>query len=86
VCLCGNVGENPDFKKYLVEDISGLLKKYLRDLPEPLITDLTPEDQLQRAFHDALSTLLSFEIDIHSFIQSFVHSVLKFVCSEICFI
>jgi len=48
-------GENPDFKKFLVDDISGLLKKYLRELPEPLITDLTPEDRLQKEFHTALS-------------------------------
>jgi hypothetical protein len=49
-------GENPDLKKYLVEDICGVLKKYFRELPEPLLTDLTPEDPLQHAFYQALST------------------------------
>jgi hypothetical protein len=38
------------------EDVSGVLKKYLRDLPDPLLSDGTAEDALQGKFGAALRT------------------------------
>lgn len=36
-----------------------MLKKYFRDLPDPLLSDGTPEDSLQGKFGAALRTLYS---------------------------
>jgi hypothetical protein len=47
-------GENPDFRRCLVDDVSGLLKKYLRELPGSILTDGTQEDHLQTAFKQTL--------------------------------
>lgn len=48
------LGENPDFRRCLVDDVSGLLKKYLRELPGSILTDGTQEDHLQTAFKQTL--------------------------------
>jgi hypothetical protein len=47
-----------------VEDVSGALKKYFRDLPEPLLSDGTPEDKLQHQVKEAAGSLrqLNFRI------------------------
>lgn len=49
-------GENPNFDALpaYVEDIAGTLKKYLRDQPQPLISDGTPNDILQNQFISVL--------------------------------
>jgi hypothetical protein len=39
-----------------VEDVSGALKKYFRDLPEPLLSDGTPEDKLQHQIKQAVGS------------------------------
>jgi len=56
-------GENPDFKRSLVDDVSGLLKKYLRELPGSILTDGTPEDHLQTAFKQTLGTKIFKKLD-----------------------
>jgi len=48
-------GQNPDLVKVPTDDVAGLLKKYLRELPEPLLSDCTPEDTLQHAFQEAMA-------------------------------
>ena len=50
------IGKNPDFDGMpaFVEDVAGVFKKYLRDMPCPLLSDGTPEDLLQNRFLDAL--------------------------------
>lgn len=40
-------GGCPNLEKYGLEEVSGVFKKYLRELPEPIITDGTPENELQ---------------------------------------
>lgn len=53
-----NQGKNPDFDRQdvYVEDVAGVLKKYLRDLPDHLISDGSSEETLAKKF---LSTLLN---------------------------
>lgn len=46
ICL-KSTGAVPSLVQYDCEEVSSVLKKYLRELPEALIADDTPENKLQ---------------------------------------
>ena len=51
----------PDFADESVgqEEVSGVFKKYLRELPAPLLMDDTPEGHLQNQFAQVLQRIFS---------------------------
>ncbi len=73
LCILTFKGELPDFgaDEIGLEEVSGVFKKYLRELPEPLLKDDSPDGELQAKFSAVLNGMLSN-----------FHSVLTFKVSE----
>eukprot|EP01127_Copromyxa_protea_P024393 TRINITY_DN9584_c0_g1_i2.p1 TRINITY_DN9584_c0_g1~~TRINITY_DN9584_c0_g1_i2.p1 ORF type:complete len:1172 (+),score=246.40 TRINITY_DN9584_c0_g1_i2:64-3579(+) len=57
ICKAFNNGEVPDFSadEIGLEEVSGVFKKYLRELPEPLLKDDTQHGELHAQFCSVLS-------------------------------
>lgn len=43
-----SVGSVPSLDQFDTEEVSSVLKKYLRELPESIITDGSPDNKLQK--------------------------------------